>query len=78
MSNYILGYLRKRIDRLESEPQTAEVRARINELRNLALIIGNYGDLSAERHVAKHAGLEKVMRPNGNLYVTDDGSRSSR
>lgn len=64
MSEYILRYLRTRIERLGSEPQTAEVRACINELRNLILIVGNYSDSSAERHVAKHAGLEKIIRLN--------------
>ena len=64
MSDYVLRYLRKRIETLELKPQTAAVRARINELRNLALIIGNYSGISAERHVAKHVGLEKTMRYN--------------
>jgi hypothetical protein len=64
MSDYVLRYLRKRIEKLEWEPQTPEVRARINEIRNLALIIGNYSDLSVERRVAKHARLEKIIRLN--------------
>jgi hypothetical protein len=62
MSDYILRYLRKRVQRLGLEPQTPEVRARLNEIRNLALIIGNYSDLSAEWHVAKHARLEETVR----------------
>ena len=64
MSDYVLRYLQKRIEILELKPQTADVRARINELRNLALIIGNYSETSAERHVAKHVRLEKIIRLN--------------